>query len=156
MKIQKSKLKVIIDIQNKYQVRTVTYEKMVIASFGWWLITILAGDDLNYLLVSFCTYRYKFCCIFCFILKIWKYVIYLLKSIIQKPKSLHKKLLSHVRLFVTPWAAACQASLSFINSWSLLRLMSIESVMTFNHLVLCHPLLLLPSIFPSLWVFSNS
>ena len=99
---------------------------------------------------------HKFCCIFCFILKIWKYVIYLLKSIIQKPKSLHKKLLSHVRLFVTPWAAACQASLSFINSWSLLRLVSIESVMTFNHLVLCHPLLLLPSIFPSLWVFSNS
>ena len=63
-------------------------------------------------------------------------------------------LLSHVQLFVTPWAATCQASLSFINSWSLLKFMSIESVMTFNHLVLCHPLLL-PSIFPILRVFSN-
>ena len=63
--------------------------------------------------------------------------------------------LSHVRLFVTPWAAACQASLSFINSQSLLKLMSIKLVMPSNHLVLCHPLLFLPSIFPSIKVFSN-
>jgi len=63
--------------------------------------------------------------------------------------------LSHVRLFVTPWAAACQASLSFINSQSLLKLMSIKLVMPSNHLVLCHPLLLLPSMFPSIKVFSN-
>ena len=63
--------------------------------------------------------------------------------------------LSHVRLFVTPWTAALQASLSITNSWSLLRLMSIESVMPSNHLILCHPLLLLPSIFPSIRVFSN-
>ena len=63
--------------------------------------------------------------------------------------------LSHVRLFATPWTAARQASLSITNSQSLLKLMSIESVMPSNHLVLCHPLLLLPSIFPSIRVFSN-
>ena len=63
--------------------------------------------------------------------------------------------LSHVRLFATPWAAACQASLSITNSKSLLKLISIESVMPSNYLILCHPLLLLPSIFPSIRVFSN-
>ena len=56
---------------------------------------------------------------------------------------------------MTPWTAACQASLSIANSCSLLRLMSIESVMPSNHLILCRPLLLLPSIFPSIRVFSN-
>ena len=56
---------------------------------------------------------------------------------------------------VTPWTAVCQASLSITNSWSLLRLMPIESVMPSNHLNLCHPLLLPPSIFPSIRVFSN-
>ena len=65
------------------------------------------------------------------------------------------QLLSHVRLFVTPWTAAHQASLSISNSWSLLKLMSIESVMLSNHLILCCPLLLLPSIFPNIRVFSN-
>ena len=63
--------------------------------------------------------------------------------------------LSHVQFFATPWTAEHQASLSFIISWSLLRLMSIESVMPCNHLILCRPLLLLPSIFPSIRVFSN-
>ena len=63
--------------------------------------------------------------------------------------------LSRVQLFVTPWTAACQAFLSITNSQSLLKLMSIESVMPSNHLILCHPLLLLPSIFPSIKVFSN-
>ena len=63
--------------------------------------------------------------------------------------------LSCVRLFVTPWSAARQASLSITNSWSLLKLMSIESVMPFNHLILCCPLLFLPSVFPSIRVFSN-
>ena len=63
--------------------------------------------------------------------------------------------LSHVRLFMTPCTAACQTSLSITNSRSLLKLMSIESVMLSNHLILCHPLLLLPSIFPSIRVFSN-
>ena len=58
--------------------------------------------------------------------------------------------LRHVRLFATPWTAAHQASLSFTISWSLLKLMSIELVMPSNQLVLCHPLLLLPSIFPSI------
>ena len=60
-----------------------------------------------------------------------------------------------VQLFVTPWTAARQASLSITNSQSLLKLMPIESVIPSNHLVLCHPLLLLPSIFPSIRVFSN-
>ena len=63
--------------------------------------------------------------------------------------------LSHIQLFVTPWTEASQASLSINNSWSLLKLMSIESVMPSNHLILCRPLLLLPSIFLSIWVFSN-
>ena len=63
--------------------------------------------------------------------------------------------LSHVRLFVTPWTAAHQASLSITNSQSLLKLMSIESVMPSNHLILCHPLLIPPSILPSIRVFSN-
>ena len=63
--------------------------------------------------------------------------------------------LSHVQLFVTPWTAARQASLSITNSRSLLKLMSIESVMPSNHLILCLPLLLAPSIFPSIRVFSN-
>jgi len=63
--------------------------------------------------------------------------------------------LSHVLLFATPWTAACQASLSITNSWNLLKLMSIELVMPSNHLILCHPLLLLPSIFPSIRVFSS-
>ena len=63
--------------------------------------------------------------------------------------------LSRVQLFVTPWTAACQASLSITNSWSLHKLLSIESVMPSKHLILCHPLLLLPSIFSSISVFSN-
>ena len=62
---------------------------------------------------------------------------------------------SRVQLFATPWTSACQASLSIANSWSLPKLMSIESVMSSNHLVLCRPLLLLPSIFPIIRVFSN-
>ena len=65
------------------------------------------------------------------------------------------QLLSRVWLIATPWTAALQASLSFTISWSLLRLMSIESVMPSNHLILCHPLLFLPSIFPSIRVFSS-
>ena len=63
--------------------------------------------------------------------------------------------LSHVRLFVTPWAAACQASLSITNCWNLLKLMPIESVMPSNNLILCRPFFLLPSIFPSIRVFSS-
>ena len=63
--------------------------------------------------------------------------------------------LSHVRLFATPWTAVRQASLSITNSWSLCKLMSIESVMASNHLILCHPLLLSASVFPSSRVFSS-
>ena len=63
--------------------------------------------------------------------------------------------LSPVRLFATPWTAAHQASLSFTISWSLLKLMSVESMMPSNHLILCCPLLFLPSIFPSIMLFSN-
>ena len=65
------------------------------------------------------------------------------------------QLLSHVQLFETPWIAACQASLSITNSQSLLKLMSIESVMLSSRLILCRPLLLPPSVFPSIRVFSN-
>ena len=65
------------------------------------------------------------------------------------------QLLSHVQPFVTPWTAARQPSLSFTVSWSLLKLMSIESVLSSSHLVLCHPLLFLTSIFPSIKIFSN-
>ena len=65
------------------------------------------------------------------------------------------QLLSHVWLFGNPWTGACQACLSFTISWSLLKLMSNELVMPSNHLILCRPLLLLPSIFPSIGIFSN-
>ena len=65
------------------------------------------------------------------------------------------QLLNHVRLFVTPWTATCQASLSITNSWSILKLMSIESVMPSNHLIFCRLLLLLPSVFPCIAVSSN-
>ena len=64
--------------------------------------------------------------------------------------------LSHVQLFKTPWTAAHQASLSITNPWNLLKLMSIESVMPSNHLILCHPLLLPPSIFPTIRSFQMS
>ena len=63
--------------------------------------------------------------------------------------------LSHIQLFATPWTAACQGSLSITNSWSLLKIMSIASVMPANHLILCYPLLILPSTFPSIRVFSG-
>ena len=65
------------------------------------------------------------------------------------------QLLGRIWHFTTPWTGACQASLSFTTSWSLFKFMSIESVMPSNHLILCHPLLLLPSVFPSIRVFSN-
>ena len=64
-------------------------------------------------------------------------------------------MLGCVQLFATPWTAASQVSLSITNSWSLLKLTSLEPVMPSNHLIFCHPLLLLPSVFPSIRVFSN-
>ena len=78
-----------------------------------------------------------------------------LENIGIKPPFSSVQLLSRVWLFVTPWTAARQASLSITNSLSSLKPISIESVMLSNHLILCHPLLLLPSIFPSIRVFSN-
>ena len=69
------------------------------------------------------------------------------------PQSSPVQSLSRVQLFATPWTAAHQASLSFTISWSLLKLMSIESRLLSNHLILCHPLLLLPSVFPNLRFF---
>ena len=78
------------------------------------------------------------------------------RDILRRQKScIAVQLLNHVRLFAIPWTAAHQALLSFTISWSLLKLMSIESVMPSNHLILCGPLLLPPSIFPSIRVFSN-
>ena len=65
------------------------------------------------------------------------------------------QLLSHVQLFVIPWTAARQVSVSMTSFWSLFKLMSIESVITSNHLILYHPLFLLPSVFPRIRVFSN-
>ena len=76
-----------------------------------------------------------------------QFVVWLLIFIIQS--------LSRVQLFLTPWTAAHWASLSITSSWSLLKLMSIESVILSNQFILCHPLLLLSSIFPSIRVFSN-
>ena len=80
--------------------------------------------------------------------------LHMLKSNFD-PQFSSVQLLSRVQLFATPWTAACRASLSITNSWSLLRLMSIKSVMPSSHLILCHPLLLPPSIFPSIRVFPN-
>ena len=95
-------------------------------------------------------------------LTIWDQTLHLVgnKVIIKYPtNTAHsmKPTSSSVQSFsrVTPWTAACQASLSITNSWSLLKLMSIESVTPSNHLILCHPLLILPSIFPSIRVFWN-
>ena len=65
------------------------------------------------------------------------------------------QLLNHVQLFATPWTVACQASLSITNSQSLLKLMSVEVVMPSNHLILCHPLLFPPTIFPDIRVFAS-
>ena len=84
-----------------------------------------------------------------------KYVITLSSVLIDNFTVVVVQLLSHVQLFTTPWTAAHQASLSFTISQSLLKFKSIESVTPSTHLILCCPLLLLPSIFPSIKVFSN-
>ena len=84
------------------------------------------------------------------------WMLWLLIQIPGKHQFSSVQSLSRVRLFATPWTAACQASLSITNSWSLLKLMSIESVMPSNHLILCHLLFFPPSIFPSIRVFSNT
>ena len=84
-----------------------------------------------------------------------EYIIYPNKVPVKTNFVVIVQWLSCVQLFATPWTAAHQASLSFTISWSLFKLMSIELVMPFNPLILCHPLVLLPSIFPSIRVFSN-
>ena len=76
-------------------------------------------------------------------------------DLLKKTQFISVQSISCVQLFATPWTVARQASLSITNSRNLLRFMSIELVMPSNHLILCHPLLLLPSIFPSIRVFSN-
>ena len=85
----------------------------------------------------------------------WKPEKYLQVEQGQRVSFTSLQLLSHVQLFATPWTAVCQASLSITNSQSLPKLMSIKSVMPSNHLILCHPLLLPPSIIPSIRVSSN-
>ena len=89
---------------------------------------------------------------FCLVVLLWK-LSKLLKYYFKSFSSVQS--LSRVPLFTTPWTAAHQASLSITDSWNLLELMSIESVMPSNHLILCCPLLLLPLIFPSIRVFSS-
>ena len=97
------------------------------------------------------------CCLECkLVWPLWKIVWKFLKKLkLELPSVSSVQLLSCVRLFATPWTAVLQASLSITDSWSLPKLVSIESVMPSNHLILCCPLLLLPSIFPSIRVFSN-
>ena len=91
----------------------------------------------------------------------WHHILVFLPGKFHEQRSLagynlsSVQLRSCVQLSATPWTASCQASLSITNSWSLLKIMSIKSVMPFNHLILCCPLLLLPSIFPSISVFSE-
>ena len=92
---------------------------------------------------------YIFPFLLCFLL------LFFSQLFVRPPKLSSIKSLTHVRLFATPWTAASQASLSITNSWNLPKLISIDSVMPSNYLILCHPLLLLPSIFPSIRVFSN-
>ena len=83
------------------------------------------------------------------------FIVMMVSQVDTHVQSSSVQLLSCIWLFVTPWTAACQASLSITNSWSLPKLMSIELVIPSNHLILCHPLLLLSSIFPSIKVFAN-
>ena len=83
------------------------------------------------------------------------FIVLLYKAFFGQSVSQLVQWLSRVRLFVTPWTAARQASLSITNYQSLLKLMPVESVMPSNHIILCRPLLLPPSIFPSIRVFSN-
>ena len=85
----------------------------------------------------------------------WNQVVWLQSPAFHPLTVVFVQSLSHVRLFATPWTAAHQTSMSSTVSWSLLQFMSIESVILSNHLILCHPLLLLSSIFPSMRVFSS-
>ena len=132
----------------------------MIVKYSWYILSI---SNLLiffcYLTVSFAnypSYRTLTMVVKALILKLLFYMLmYFQNSLQLAPVQFSSvQLLSHVWLFVTPWTAARQASLSITNSWSLLKLMSIELVMPSNRLILCYPLLL-PSIFPSIRVFSN-
>ena len=92
--------------------------------------------------------EYLSICSCCLWLLSWVSYIFLYRTLLSPSV----QLLSHVRLLVTPWTAACEASLSITNSWGLLKLMSTEFVMPLNHLMLCHQLLLC-SLLPSFWIF---
>ena len=97
-------------------------------------------------------------CVFVKTSFLWIFKIYILLKRIRVQQSVQfssVQSLSYIQLFVTPWITARQASLSITKSWSLLKLMPIELVMPSSHLILCHPLLLLPPIPPSIRVFSN-
>ena len=109
-----------------------------------YLLILFAWPFLS--LFSMCIYTYEY--IFLFEFK--QYILFFIYTQFSSVQSL-----SRVQLFATPWTAARQASLSITNSQSLSKLMSIESVMPSNHLILCHPLFFLPSIFPSIRAFSN-
>ena len=106
--------------------------------------TIFSLYSLVFLFLSIQYHSFIYSCT-----KMQNYPLYFL-SLVQ-----FSSIACHVWLFVAPWTAARQASLSITNSGRLLKLMSIESVVPSNHLILCHPLLLLPSVFPSVRVFSN-
>ena len=86
---------------------------------------------------------------------LYNVLLLIVSTVEQSELAIVVQLLNHVQLFATPWIVAHQASLSFTISWNFLKLMSIELVMLSNHLILCCPLLLLPSVFPSIRVFSN-
>ena len=106
-------------------------------------------------ILSSCVFHYTLCCTYLTFIKCksaYQYTCIVPRTV---PQLSSVQSLSCVRLFVTPWTAACQASLTITNSQSLLKLMSIESVIPSNHLILCRPLLLPPSIFPSIRAFSN-
>ena len=90
-----------------------------------------------------------------YVIEIICHVLFIFRAFCKLRKMQSVQLLSHVRLFVTPWTTARQVSPSIVKSWSLLKLMSTGSMMPSNHLILCCPLLLLPSIFPSIRVFSS-
>ena len=106
--------------------------------------------------ITFCKYKaYNVCIWYTYILQNY-YIVELVNTAIVSHNSVSSvQSPSSAQLFVTPWTAAYQASPSITNSWSLLKLVSTESVMPSNHLILCCPLLLLPLIFPSIRVFSN-
>ena len=106
--------------------------------------------------INWLNYTYIFFPILCFFLLYWSWFnTVLISAVYFVSLSCSVQSLRRVWLFATPWTAAHQASCSKTNSWSLFKLMSIESVMLSNHLILCYPLLLPPSIFPSIRVFSN-